>query len=194
MLRSRRPTHLAAPDRRESLLLHALALVMAVALAVTAVAAASNPDPSAGADPAPRPIKVVTDEAITTTTTSTTAPPTTTTTAPPPTTTTTAPPSPPPVRTVAQPGGECGGWLDVVQLYFPADAVAKACQVLVCESGGNPFAYNPSGASGLFQFMPGTWESTTGTPAPASAYPPDHQIAAAGVLYGRSGWAPWSCA
>ncbi len=30
-------------------------------------------------------------------------------------------------------------------------------RVATCESGLNPSAYNPSGASGLFQFMPGTY-------------------------------------
>lgn len=30
-------------------------------------------------------------------------------------------------------------------------------RVATCESGLNPNAYNPSGASGLFQFMPGTY-------------------------------------
>ncbi len=28
------------------------------------------------------------------------------------------------------------------------------------ESGGNPYAQNASGASGLFQFMPSTWRGT----------------------------------
>lgn len=30
-------------------------------------------------------------------------------------------------------------------------------RVMMCESSGNPLAYNKSGASGLFQFMPNTW-------------------------------------
>lgn len=30
-------------------------------------------------------------------------------------------------------------------------------RVMMCESSGNPLAYNNSGASGLFQFMPSTW-------------------------------------
>jgi hypothetical protein len=29
-----------------------------------------------------------------------------------------------------------------------------------CESRWNPYAYNPSGATGLYQFMPGTWVTT----------------------------------
>jgi Transglycosylase SLT domain len=29
-----------------------------------------------------------------------------------------------------------------------------------CESGWNPYAQNPSGSSGLYQFLPSTWETT----------------------------------
>lgn len=29
-----------------------------------------------------------------------------------------------------------------------------------CESHYNPYAHNPSGSSGLYQFMPGTWATT----------------------------------
>jgi hypothetical protein len=29
-----------------------------------------------------------------------------------------------------------------------------------CESRWNPYAYNPSGATGLFQFLPSTWTTT----------------------------------
>lgn len=29
-----------------------------------------------------------------------------------------------------------------------------------CESGWSPYAHNPSGASGLYQFMPSTWWTT----------------------------------
>lgn len=66
---------------------------------------------------------------------------------------------------------------------------------MMCESGGNPSAKNPgSTASGLFQFLDGTWESTTGTPAPARAYGGGTQVAAAAKLYRSSGWGPWECA
>lgn len=29
-----------------------------------------------------------------------------------------------------------------------------------CESGWNPYAFNPSGSSGLYQFLPSTWRTT----------------------------------
>jgi hypothetical protein len=91
--------------------------------------------------------------------------------------------------------GPCAGWQDTIAAYFPADQVAKACRVMMCESGGNPHAENPgSSASGLFQFLDSTWESTTGTPAPASAYGGATQVSAAAKLWSSSGWGPWSCA
>lgn len=67
-----------------------------------------------------------------------------------------------------------------------ADCIAKY------ESGGNPKAENPSGASGLYQFMPGTWTSVTGKPPPASAYSVAEQRAAFDKLWangaGASHW------
>jgi SLT domain-containing protein len=35
----------------------------------------------------------------------------------------------------------------------PASAEAQAAQIAICESGGNPQAYNPSGATGLWQIL-----------------------------------------
>lgn len=91
--------------------------------------------------------------------------------------------------------GSCGGWADTVAAHFPAEQVARACRVLLCESGGNFQAENPrSSASGGWQFLASTWESVTGTPAPASAYSPDVQTAAAARLWRSSGWGQWSCA
>ena len=118
---------------------------------------------------------------------------------PPPTTTTTHyhPPTtqPPVVRAAAPaPSGNCGGWEGAITAHFPGEQVAKACRVMMCESGGNPRAQNSrSSASGLFQFLNSTWESATGTPAPASAYSPDVQVAAAAKLWRSSGWRPWVC-
>lgn len=130
-------------------------------------------------------------------TTTTTLPPTTTTTAPPPTTTTL-----PPVE-LAEPqaierAGACGGWESTILAHFPAEQLAKACAVMGCETG---YTFDPgipneqgSGASGLWQFMPSTWEHYSGLPAPASAYSPDVQTAAAAALWRADGWRQWSCA
>jgi soluble lytic murein transglycosylase-like protein len=42
-----------------------------------------------------------------------------------------------------------GGWKRAWMLRIPA-----------CESTWNPYARNPSGSSGLYQFMPSTWAGT----------------------------------
>lgn len=183
----------------------ALFLLAAILMAVVATGAtSSNPetpkeDVFATSASEARPFKM--DELNPTTTT--TLPPTTTTTAPPPppTTTTTAPPAPPPPPPSPPsppPTGNCGGWEDTIAKYFPADQVAKGCAVIGCETGYtyDPTIYNSSGsgASGLWQFMPSTWESTTGTPAPAANYSGDTQTAAAAKLWSQQGWSPWSCA
>lgn len=102
--------------------------------------------------------------------------------------------SPPTTQAAVRPAGACGGWEGLIAAHFPADQVARACRVMMCESQGNPTAQNPrSSASGLFQFLSGTWTSVTGTPAPASAYSPDTQVAAAAALWRSSGWSPWVC-
>lgn len=136
----------------------------------------------------------------TSTSTSTTAPPSTTTSSST-TSTTVAPPPPPLAPPAPAPApaatGNCAGWEDMIAAHFPADQVPKACSVMMCETGGtgNPSSYNSgSGASGLWQFMSQTWESTTGTPAPAGNYSGDVQTAAAAKLWAQSGWGPWSCA
>ncbi len=46
--------------------------------------------------------------------------------------------------------------------YFDPIMVDQALSIIQCESLGDPNAYNPySGASGLFQFLPGTWAVTS---------------------------------
>jgi hypothetical protein len=77
--------------------------------------------------------------------------------------------------------------------HFGAE-VDRACRVLLCESHGNPMARNArSSASGLFQFLDGTFRSVTGLSAPASSHPPEVQVAAAAKLWRASGWRPWVC-
>jgi hypothetical protein len=144
--------------------------------------------------------------------------PTTTTTAPAPpdeddattTTTTSAPPEP---TTTTDDGGGGGGgtwdfppaverWRSLASAYFPGSRVDEALAIIDCESLGDPDAYNPySGASGLFQFLPATWASTSPKAgfSGASPFDPEANIGTAAWLanqYGNLGqgyWSPWSC-
>jgi hypothetical protein len=65
-------------------------------------------------------------------------------------------------RIVAPPGGDTRmgsdveQWRPLVEAWFGANTDA-ALRVMRCESGGNASAYNPSGASGLFQHMARYW-------------------------------------
>lgn len=84
----------------------------------------------------------------------------------------------------------------------PAPAVELppiAAVVARCESGGNPTAKNPiSSASGLYQFVDGTWSWVTGLEPPASAWPVEVQHQAFVDLWddgaGRAHWREsWRC-
>jgi len=68
-----------------------------------------------------------------------------------------------------------------------------AINVARCESGLNPNAYNPSGAAGLFQIMPGTWAGTS--EAGQSPFNAAANIAAAHQIFVRDGysWREWTC-
>ncbi len=70
---------------------------------------------------------------------------------------------------------------------------AAAVNVATCESGLNPGAYNSSGASGVFQIMPGTWAGTSEAgQSPFNAYA---NILAAHEIFVRDGysWREWTC-
>ncbi len=69
-----------------------------------------------------------------------------------------------------------------------------ALNIARCESGLNPAAYNPySGASGLFQIIPGTWAGTS--EARYSPFNAQANIAAAHEIFVRDGysWREWAC-
>lgn len=126
-------------------------------------------------------------------------PPVTTSTAPtPPPPTTTTPPPPPPA-----PSGACGGYVPTIERYWPADQVSKVCSVIACETGGtfSPTIENPrSTASGLLQFLDGTWRQARVYVAGAEAYarashaPAEIQIAVGAAWWSRTSWAQWECA
>jgi hypothetical protein len=60
-----------------------------------------------------------------------------------------------------------------------------------CESGFSPFAHNPSGASGLFQFLPSTFRSTPY--AGFSIWSPYANALAAGWMHERGRGGEWVC-
>lgn len=127
-----------------------------------------------------------------------------------PTPTTTTPATNPP--TTEGNGGGGGGdwdfppaverWRSLVQAYFPPARVDEALAILECESLGDAEAYNPySGASGLFQFLPSTWASTSPKAgfSGASVFDGEANIGTAAWLanryqeLGQGYWSPWSC-
>ena len=91
-------------------------------------------------------------------------------------------------------------WEPYVAVYFhPADR-QWALDIIACESGGNPNAKNPhSSASGLFQFLRGTWdwaapEVGADSYASGAVYEPTANIrAAAWLLYEGGGKSHWVC-
>jgi peptidoglycan hydrolase CwlO-like protein len=124
------------------------------------------------------------------------------------TTTTTEPPAP----TTTTDGGGGGGtfdfppaverWRSLAAAYFPGNRVDEALAIIDCESLGDPDAYNPySGASGLFQFLPATWASTSPKAgfSGASPFDPEANMGTAAWLanryaeIGQGYWSPWSC-
>lgn len=82
--------------------------------------------------------------------------------------------------------------INVIREVFGPDA-DQAIRVAECESGLNPEAYNPSGAAGLFQIMPGTWVRTS--QGSASRYDAHANAVAAHEIFVRDGhsWREWVC-
>jgi peptidoglycan hydrolase CwlO-like protein len=66
--------------------------------------------------------------------------------------------------------------------------------IVMCESGGNYRALNPSsGAGGAYQILPSTWRAYGGQGLPHQA-PPAEQDRVAAMIWRDSGPSPWSCA
>ncbi len=67
--------------------------------------------------------------------------------------------------------------------------------IIARESGGDPGVYNTSGsgASGLYQFMPGTWDGYGGYANAADAPPEVQQQKFNEVWAGGAGSSHWSC-
>ncbi len=76
--------------------------------------------------------------------------------------------------------------------WFGDWAIPQA--IVMCESGGNFGAVNPSsGAGGAYQILPSTWSLYGGSGAPQSASP-QQQSAIASQIWADSGPSAWVCA
>jgi hypothetical protein len=93
-------------------------------------------------------------------------------------------------------------WRDLVARYFPPNVVDEAVSVMQCESEGDPTARNRrSGATGLFQFLRGTWQFAAEAAGVGHLPPtdPEANVAAAAWLVsdteerGIRRWAHWTC-
>jgi soluble lytic murein transglycosylase-like protein len=78
-------------------------------------------------------------------------------------------------------------WRPLVAVYFPGE-VDTALRIMACESGGNPNAYNPSGASGLMQVMAFWFNHHGGDP-----FDPDNNLRVAALVRAEQGWGAWVC-
>lgn len=92
------------------------------------------------------------------------------------------PPRVTPPQSGTRQSGACGGWHDLIASLWPASQVGTACRIMMCESGGNPNAYNKSGAIGLFQLL-----GHGGTTDPVQNATVAHR------LWQSQGWSPWVC-
>ena len=95
------------------------------------------------------------------------------------------------------------GWLDslevrgLVETYFGSGDVNRAVRLAWCVSRFDVDAINPStGAAGLFQVDPLTWEAITIEMGLTTADPFDpatNVAVAAHIVYRGDGWAAWDC-
>jgi soluble lytic murein transglycosylase-like protein len=83
----------------------------------------------------------------------------------------------------------------IVQSFQPLGqaAVDWGLRIAKCESGYNPNAINPSGAAGLFQFMPSTFRNTPPGRAGGSIWDPSANAQAAAWMYSQGRQGEWEC-
>lgn len=102
------------------------------------------------------------------------------------------PAAPPSNPTFTPPPGSGGSGLAAIQSVFAGSpGLSWALRVANCESHYNPLAVNrSSGASGLFQFMPSTWNANF---PGQNIWDPYAQAHAALVFYNAGRQSAWTC-
>ena len=110
-----------------------------------------------------------------------------------------APPTPPAPRPVAAPAGVFtpppgsggDGLAAIYAVFGNSPGLSWALRVANCESHYNPLAVNrSSGASGLFQFMPATWNANF---PGQNIWDPMAQARGALVFYNAGRQSAWTC-
>jgi len=83
------------------------------------------------------------------------------------------------------PSGACSQWYDTaMSAGWPMDQWDTIAYVMHRESGCDPHAHNPSGATGLMQLL--GWRCP-----PGGCFDPWSNLHEAFVLWQQSGWCPW---
>jgi hypothetical protein len=103
------------------------------------------------------------------------------------------PPPPAPVQIIvsAPPIQPEGDIISIITSAALAHGISAEWMIRVarCESGLNIYAHNPSGATGLFQFMPGTFVGNGGV----DIYDPTQQANVAAKMFANGQSYQWSC-
>lgn len=94
---------------------------------------------------------------------------------------------------VANQSQACADLYPIVLQVFGADLVDHAMNVARKESGCTDVAYNPSGASGIFQIMmPMHAQLVSDVCGGGSVFDPYCNTLVAKTMYDGSGWGPWA--
>lgn len=89
--------------------------------------------------------------------------------------------------------GNVERWRSLVAAYFPAGDVDRALCLMRYESGGNPYAWNPtSKASGLMQVMYSRWGPPFGLRSRTALDDPAVNLRIARFIRDAQGWTAWS--
>jgi len=93
------------------------------------------------------------------------------------------------------PGGPASGvkWLPLARwVGWPESTLSQLATIIYRESSGRPTAYNPSGASGLLQLMPGWYQGDYYNFPNFNPFNPELNLYYGYRGWKVSGWTPWA--
>ena len=92
------------------------------------------------------------------------------------------------------PGGTSNGvrWKPLMRwVGWPESCLSQLAAIVMRESSGRARAYNPSGAAGLCQLMPGWYRGQWGIPA-GNPFDPEYNLRSAYLMWRKCGFSPWA--